>query len=147
MNLQETISQELIQAMKDGQANKLGVLRLLKTSLKNEQIKLIHELSPEEALKVVSREAKQRRDSIVAYEAAKRQDLADEEKAELIIIEEYLPKQLSESDIMDIINQTASELGISRKAGMGQVMAAVMKKTAGAADGAVVSRLVLAHLD
>ena len=142
MNTADKITQDLGESMKAGTADVTGVLRLIKTSLKNEQIKLGHELSDDEALKVITKEAKQRRDSITAYETADRADLADIEKAELVIIERYLPKQMSEDELAKVVDDVLAETGATTKAQMGQVMGLVMKKTVGAADGGMVSRIV-----
>ncbi len=146
MNTTDKITQDMGESMKAGTADVTGVLRLIKTSLKNEQIKLGHELSDDEAMKVIAKEAKQRRDSITAYEAAGRPDLADVEKAESIIIERYLPQQLSEAEVTALVEQALAETGATTKAQMGLVMGLVMKKTAGAADGGMVSRIVGAKL-
>ncbi len=146
MSFVQKISDELTESMRGGDTERLAVLRLLKTSLKNEQIKVMHELSDEEALKIVIREAKQRRDSITQFEAAGRKDLADAEKAELVLIEQYLPKQLDEAELASIVDKVISETGATTKAQMGQVMGLVMKQTAGAADGGLVSKLVASKL-
>jgi uncharacterized protein YqeY len=142
----EQLDDDIAAAMRAGQSDVTDVLRLLKSSIKNEAIKVGHELSDDEVMKVLAKEAKQRRDSITAYEAAKRADLVQVEQAELVIIETYLPKQLDEAELTKIVVAAIAETGATSKAQMGQVMAAVMKQTAGAADGAVVSRLVAAQL-
>lgn len=140
----EVIDSDLATAMKAGQTDKVGVLRLIKTSFKNEEIKLGHPLSGDEALKVLQREAKQRRDSITAYTDGGRQDLAASEQAELDIINTYLPKQLDETELKTLVDEAVSAAGDSPQ--MGAVIAAVMAKSAGAADGATVARLVRERL-
>lgn len=146
MSFVQKISDDLTAALRSGDSELLNVLRLLKTSLKNEQIKVMHELSDEEALKIVIREAKQRRDSITQFEAASRGDLAEAEKAELVLIERFLPKQLDEAELAKIVDEVITKTGATTKAQMGQVMGLVMKQTAGAADGGMVSRLVATRL-
>ncbi len=146
MSLPQQIDQDMIAAMKEGVAARTAVLRLLKASFKNEQIKLGHELSDDEALKVVQREAKQRKDSITQYQAANRTDLADAEKYELEVIESYLPEQMSEEEIGKIVDSIITETGASGMSEMGVVIGAVMKQVAGRADGTTVSRLVKERL-
>ncbi len=146
MSLMQQLDQDLTTAMKGGDAARTGVIRLIKNGFKNEQIKLGHDLSEDEALKVVAREAKQRRDSIEQYLKANRKDLADAEQAELEIINSYLPKQMDEKELGIIVDSVIAETGASGPAQMGQVIGAVMQKVAGAADGAAVSNLVRARL-
>jgi uncharacterized protein YqeY len=126
-------------AMKAGQTDQVNVLRLIKTSLKNEQIKLGHELTEPEIMKVLQKEAKQRKDSITAYREAKRDDLVDIEAGELKLIEAYLPAAMVESELKILVAAAITEVGATSPADMGKVMAAVMPKLAGRADGASVS--------
>ncbi len=142
MNLAEQINQDLISAMKDGQSERVAVLRLLKNALKNEEIKVGHELSIDESIAVLKREAKQRRQSIEAFESGGRDDLVANEKAELAAIEAYLPKQMDESELKDLVKQVITELGVTDKTGTGRVIAEVMKRSGGAADGGMVAGLV-----
>jgi uncharacterized protein YqeY len=145
MSLAEQIDQDLAGALKSGQAVQVATLRLIKSSLKNEQIKLGHELSDSEAQKVLSREAKQRRDSIEAYTLGGREGLAADERQELSIIESYLPAKLSEAELVGIIDEVVVSLG--KDAPVGQIIGQVVAKTAGQADGAEVARLVRTRLD
>ncbi len=128
--------------MKAQDSAQTAVLRLLKSGLKNEQIKLGHELSDEEAGKVLAREAKQRRDSIDAYQKAGRSELAAAEQAELKVIEGYLPKQMDEAELAKLVAEVIQQTGATGPAQIGQVIGAVMQKAAGQADGAAVSALV-----
>lgn len=146
MSFLDQLIADMSTSMKAGTADRTGVIRLILTSLKNEKIKLGHDLSDEECLRIVAREAKQRRDSIAAYESADRTDLADIEKAELVLIEAYLPQQMDEAAVASIIDTILTETGATTKADMGQVMGLVMKRVAGAADGGLVSRLVASKL-
>lgn len=144
MNLQEQINTDLISATKSGDSARIGVLRLLKNAFSNEQIKLRHILSDEEVLKVLAREAKQRRDSIQAYRDGGREDLASEEEAELSVIETYLPQQISDEELEKVVVATIDELGSNAQ--MGRVIGEVMKKVASRADGGRVSLLVRQRL-
>jgi uncharacterized protein YqeY len=142
MTLVETIDQDMITAMKGSNTARVAVLRLLKSSLKNEQIKLGHELGDEEAQKVLAREVKQRRDSIDAYTKGGRGDLADAESEEMTIIAEYLPEQMSEEELAKIVDQVIAETGAASTQHMGMVIGRVMTLAAGRIDGATVSKLV-----
>ncbi len=118
-----------------------AVLRLIKSSLKNEQIKLGHELTEAEALKVVQREAKQRKDSIAQYAQGGRTDLAESEQHELTIIESYLPQQMSEAELTALVDAVIAETSANATQ-MGMVIGAVLQRAEGRADGTAVSQLV-----
>ncbi|NQD69096.1 GatB/YqeY domain-containing protein, partial [Bacillus haikouensis] len=104
------------------------------------------ELSEDEELTVLSREVKQRKDSLHEFTKAGREDLAGKIQTELTYVEIYMPKQLSEEEISAIVQETMVEIGASSKADMGKVMGAIMPKVKGKADGALVNKLVLQHL-
>jgi uncharacterized protein YqeY len=142
MPLSAQIDQDLTTSMKEGQAVRTGTLRLIKNALKNEQIKLGHELTEAEVLKVLQREAKQRRDSITQYQAGNRADLADAEQQELAIIEAYLPDQMGETELAKLVETVISELGATGPAQMGAVIGAVMQRAGGRADGGAVATQV-----
>lgn len=143
MNIAERLMQDLATSMKAGDTDKTGVLRLLRSSLKNEQIKAGHELSDDEAMKVLQREAKQRRDSIEQYRSAGREDLAAKEEFELTIVDDYLPQALSEDELRTIIDEVVGE---NTEAQMGAVIGAVMQRVGARAEGGTVSRLVRERL-
>lgn len=147
MELVARIDQEMTEAMKSNEVARLGVLRLLKTSLKNEQIKLKRELTEDEALKVLQREAKQRKDSIEAYQKGNRPELAEVEAIELKLIEEYLPTQMDEVAVTKLVDEAIAATGATSPAQMGQVIGQVMKQAGGAADGGLVSRLAKERLN
>jgi len=133
-------------SMMAGDAQRTGALRLLRGALKNEEIKTGHELDEAAMLKVLQREAKQRRDSIEAFRSAGREDLIATEEQELAVIAGYLPEAMSEDELAKVVDSVVAELGASGPAAMGQVMGAVMKRVGAAADGGMVSRLVKARL-
>lgn len=139
MSLQQQISADMVTALKAGESDKVGVLRLLITAMKNEQIKVGSELSDEQAMKVLASQAKQRKDSIAAYQAADRQDLVDVEAAELPFIEVYLPAQMSDEELETLVKEAITETGATEMSQMGQVIGAAMKKVQGQADGGRVS--------
>jgi uncharacterized protein YqeY len=142
MALVTQIDQDLATSMKEGLAARTSVLRLLKSSLKNEQIKLGHDLSEAEVLKVLQREAKQRKDSITQYQAGGRTDLAEAEQQELDTIENYLPSQMSEAELATLIDSVITETKATDKTQMGVVIGAVLQRAEGRADGNAVSQLV-----
>jgi uncharacterized protein YqeY len=147
MSLLERLNNDMKQAMKSKEKEKLAVIRMVKASLQNEAIKLqTSELSEDAELTVLSREVKQRKDSLLEFIKAGRDDLVDKLKAEIAILEEYLPTQLSEDELVEIVKETISEVNASSKAEMGKVMSAIMPKVKGKADGGLVNRLVQQHL-
>ncbi|KSU63744.1 hypothetical protein AS034_05750 [[Bacillus] enclensis] len=147
MSLLNRLNDDMKQAMKNKEKEKLSVIRMLKAALQNEAIKFgKQELSEDEELTVLSREVKQRKDSLHEFTKAGRDDLAEKIQTELTYVEIYMPKQLSEEEISAIVQETMAEVGASSKADMGKVMGAIMPKVKGKADGALVNKLVLQHL-
>lgn len=142
MGLFELISQDLAQAMKSGDKLALGVLRMIKSDLKYKQIEIGRELTDEDCIAVFSSAAKKRQDSIDSFIKAGRNDLADNEAAELEIIKKYLPQQLSESELEQVIGETIAELGASTPNDLGAVMKALMPKVKGKADGRRINEIV-----
>jgi len=147
MSLLDRLNDDMKQAMKNKEKEKLSVIRMLKASLQNEAIKHgKQELSEDEELTVLSREVKQRKDSLHEFQNAGREDLVEKIQTELTYVEIYMPKQLSEEEVSAIVQQTVAEVGATSKADMGKVMGAIMPKLKGKADGALVNKLVLQHL-
>ncbi|MBW3113062.1 MULTISPECIES: GatB/YqeY domain-containing protein [Bacillaceae] len=147
MSLLNRLNDDMKQAMKNKEKEKLSVIRMLKASLQNEAIKHgKQELSEDEELTVLSREVKQRKDSLQEFQNAGREDLVEKIQTELTYVEIYMPKQLSEEEVSAIVQQTVTEVGATSKADMGKVMGAIMPKLKGKADGALVNKLVLQHL-
>ena len=146
MTLHEQIKGEIKTAMMAKDSVKLEVVRGLTTAFMNELVATNRTpqdmLSDEEALKVITRTAKQRKDAIQQFEAAGRQDLADEDKAQLAILETYLPKLMSADEIRPIVEAKKAELGVTDKSGAGKLTGMLMKELAGKADGAVVKQVV-----
>jgi len=146
MGLLERLNDDMKQAMKNKEKEKLSVIRMVKAALQNEAIKLGKTLSEDEELTVLARELKQRKDSLQEFENAGRSDLVDKTKEEINILQLYMPKQLSEEELAEIIRQTIAEVGASSKADMGKVMGAIMPKVKGKADGSLVNKLVQQYL-
>lgn len=146
MSLHADIKASLKDALKAKEETRLRTIRSMLTAFTNELIASGHtpqgELSDEAALSVIKRLAKQRRESIVQYEENNRPELAEPEKAELVILESYLPQLMSPEEIRPIAEAKKTELGIEDKSKMGMLVGAVMKELNGKADGAEVKRVV-----
>lgn len=145
MNLADKLSQDYIAAYKTHDTAKLDVLRLLKTAITNRLVELKQsggKLDDNEIMSLVFKQAKQRKDSIEQYGAAGRKDLADKETAELHILEEYLPKQLTGAEMQAAVMEAIKETGAACPQEMGKVMGAIMAKYKGRVDGKAVSALI-----
>lgn len=141
MDINSELETDLAEAMKLRDEVRMTTLRLLKSALKNYQIELGHDLTMQESLSVLQKEAKKHKDSIEQYQKADRQDLADEEKAELGVIEQYLPEQMSEAEVEKLVDEAIKELGATGPADMGKVIGAVRQKADNKADGALIAKL------
>lgn len=142
MSLSERLNEDMKQAMKSQDKFKLSVIRMVKASIKNLEIDQHKTLDDNEVLDVISREIKQRKDSLQEFKQAGRDDLVQKLEAEIAILMEYMPQQLSEEEIKVIVQQTIQEVGATSKADMGKVMGALMPKVKGRADGKLVNQLV-----
>lgn len=134
-------------AMKAKEKNVLQVIRMIKASLQNDQIKLGRELNAEEELTVLSREMKQRRDSLVEFQKANREDLVQKVEEEIAIVEKYLPAQLTDEEVRQIVKQAIQKVGATSSAAFGQVMGVVMPQVKGKADGNLVNGIVKEELN
>ena len=148
MGLKEKLQSDLTDAIRSRAEVKSGTIRMLLAAITTEEVsgKAARVLKDDEIITVLSREAKKRREAVEAYVAAKRDDLADKERAEGEVIALYLPAQLSEDEIKKMITDAITETGAAGPAGMGLVMKVLSPKIAGKADGGVVSGLVKAAL-
>jgi uncharacterized protein YqeY len=148
MSLKEKLQNDLTAAMRARDEIKSSTIRMILTSIKNEEVsgKEARDLSDAEVITVLSREAKKRREAAEAFDQAGAKDRADQERAEGVVIAEYLPKQLSEDEVKALIAQAIAETGANSPAQMGLVMKSLQPKTAGKADGGLVSSLVKAAL-
>lgn len=146
MSLLERLNNDMKQAMKNKEKDKLSVIRMIKAALQNEEFKLRHELTDEDELTVLSRELKQRKDSLEEFANADRTDLVDKVRIEIDFVEEYMPEQLSAEEVLEIVNQTIEEVNATSKADMGRVMGALMPRVKGKVDGSLVNKLVQQQL-
>ncbi|WNR46382.1 GatB/YqeY domain-containing protein [Paenibacillus roseipurpureus] len=142
MSLSDRLNEDMKQAMKSQDKFKLSVIRMVRSTIKNSEIDLKRPLDDNEVLDVLTREIKQRKDSLQEFTKAGRDDLADNLTAELAILAEYMPQQLSEEEVKAIVQQTIQQIGASSKADMGKVMTALMPQVKGRADGKVLNQLV-----
>lgn len=142
MSLKKEISDALTQAMKDRDDVRKIPLRLVLAAVKEKEIEKKEKLDDAEVLRLVQKEAKARQESISDAEKASRQDLIDQAEAELAVLKEFLPEELSEEEVQAIVAETINETSASSMADMGKVMQAVMPKIQGRADGGYVSQVV-----
>ena len=146
MSLQTTIKDGVKDAMKNKDMARLTVLRGLSSAFMNEAVNLTRgpqgELSDEEVIAVITREAKRRKDSINQYTEGGREDLAADEKAELVILEEFLPTMMTQDEIRPIAEAKKAELGIDDKSKLGMLTGAIMKDLKGKANGDDVKAVV-----
>lgn len=147
MSLKEKILEDIKTAMKAKEADRLSAIRFLQAAVKNREIELRpNAINDQEILGVIKKMAKQRKDSIAEYEKAGRTELADKEKFELKIMEEYLPAQMSAEQVAGIVDEVLKATGATTQKQMGAVIKEVMAKTAGQADGKMISDLVRSKL-
>ena len=142
MSLQDRLQSDITAAMRSGDALRRDVLRMAANAAYNLEKKQQRPLTEDELLGVLAREVKTRRESVEAYTAAGRQDLADKESAEIAILAEYLPQALSEDEIRALVAEGIAATGASSARDLGKVMGWLSPRTRGRADGKVVSGLV-----
>ncbi|MHB1000969.1 MAG: GatB/YqeY domain-containing protein [Armatimonadota bacterium] len=142
MSLKERLDSDMKTSMKSRDALKLSVIRMVRSEVRNAEIAKGAPLTDDEVIQVLTRESKRRRESIEQFSKANRNDLVEKESAELHILSQYLPEQLSEDEISDIVRNAITSLGASSKADKGKVMSAVMPQVRGRADGKMVTRIV-----
>ena len=142
MSLSDKIMADMKTAMKNHDKTALNNIRMIKSAKKKKKIKLGHDLTPDEELTVLNREKKQREESIEEFAKAKRDDLVEETKKELAVVEKYMPKQMSKDELEAAVKETIDEVGAKGKSDFGKVMKALMPKIKGRADGKVASQAV-----
>jgi len=146
MSLKTQITEDMKTAMRAKETARLGTIRLLLSAMKQREVDERIELTDADIISVIEKMLKQRRDSIAAYEAAQRKDLADIEKFEVAVLQTYLPQQLSEDEIKAILEKVVVETGSAGIKDMGKVMAAIKPLVAGKADMGKVSGLIKTRL-
>jgi uncharacterized protein len=147
MSLKERITSDMTAAMKSKDASRLSTLRMVKAAVQNREIEKGGELTEEELTKALQTLVKQRRDSVEQYEKAGRAELAEKERAEIAVIDEYLPQAASREEIEEAVAAAVAETGASSMKEMGAVMKAAQARLAGRnADGRTVSEVVKSKL-
>ncbi len=146
MNLTERIEKDYLAAYKARDEVRLSVLRMLKTAAKNRQVELLRPLDDDDLVELLSRQAKQRRESIEQFGRAGRDDLRNKEERELEVLLEYLPAPLTEEELARLVDQAILELGAQGLKDMGRVVSAILAKHKGRADGKRVSDLTRSRL-
>lgn len=136
--MKEQLMKELKQAMKEKDVLKKGLLQLLIAGIKNEEIKEKRELTKDEQLTVIKRELKQTKDSLAQAESAEREDIVEEQRKKIIMLEAFLPKFLTESEILDVLKSKGAEKGMNK----GQLIGMVMKEHKSEVDGSLVNKVV-----
>ena len=147
--IDESITAGIKKAMLAKDMVALGALRGLKAAMQNAQVARgnVHELLPEpEAMQVVRKQIKQREDAIAMYEKAGRAELAEKEKAEIAVLEAFLPREMTEEELRPLVDAVVTELGATSKKDMGRVMKEMQQRTEGRAPGKLLSALVSARL-
>lgn len=141
MTILETLQGDLKTAMRERDELARETLRMVIAALKNRRIEVGRDLEESEELAVLTKQVKSRQDSVEQYDQAGRTELADRERAEIEVVRRYLPAELSEEEVRAIVQQAIERLGVDSKAGLGQVMKAVMADHRGRVDGKLVQRL------
>src|SRR5699024_4399672 len=148
MSLLDRLNNDMKQAMRAKDKEKLSVIRMVKASLQNEAIQLgVDTLEEDDELTILSRELKQRNDSLDEFKSAGRDDLVEKMEKEIEILKVYMTEQLSEEELEELVKQTIQEVNALSKKEFGKVMGAIMPKVKGKADGASVQKLVQKHLN
>ncbi|MFO7765302.1 MAG: GatB/YqeY domain-containing protein [Pelovirga sp.] len=142
MGLKEQLNQDMKAAMKGKEADRLSTIRQLRSAIKNKEIELRQELDDASILAVIGSLVKQRRESAELYRANDRPELAGKEEAELAVLQQYLPAQLSETELRVLITAVIAEAQATSLKDMGRVMPMIMAKTKGSAEGRLVNQIV-----
>ncbi|MCC5910336.1 MAG: GatB/YqeY domain-containing protein [Clostridiaceae bacterium] len=142
MSLKERLTNDLKEAMKSKNKLHKNVVTLIRSDIKQAEVDKRVELTDEDIIEIISRQLKQRKDALEEFRKSGRDDLVKEAEEEVEALLNYLPKQLSEEEVTDIVKETITEIGANSVKDMGKVMAAVMPKVKGKADGKIVNQVV-----
>ena len=147
MSLLKNITDEMYLSMKSGDKEKANTLRTLISKLKDQQIKLRKDISDDEALKIIKTLVKQRKESAEIYSKAGREELAEKENFEISILDNYLPKLMSEEDVFSLIKKIVDETNAKDLSDIGKVMPLVMQRGRGKVDGKIANRILRSLLE
>ena len=146
MSLKEKLQEDLKSSMKNKDTIKKSVVTLIRAAIKQYEVDNRVELADDAIIDIISKQLKQRKDSLAEFEKANRDDLIEETKSEIQVLEGYLPQQLSEEELEKIVIETIAEVGATSMKDMGKIMAIIKPKTAGRADGRKINELVKKNL-
>ena len=146
MSLKEQLTADMKDAMKNKEKNRLAVIRMVRGAIRQQEIDGQKELGEDDVIAVISKEVKMRRDSIEEFQKGGRQDLVDKTQAEIDVLMPYLPAQLSEDEVRELVKAAVEQTGASTPKDMGKVMGVLMPKVKGRADGKMVNTIVKSFL-
>jgi uncharacterized protein YqeY len=142
MSILEKLERDMIEATKARESERLGVIRFVRSEVKNRQIELGRALEDDDVIEVLARVAKRHNESIEQFAVGGRDDLVDRERRQLAVVESYLPEKLGDDEIAELITQAIEETGATGRGGLGLVMKTIMPKLRGRADGSAVKQMV-----
>ncbi|SCJ21811.1 glutamyl-tRNA(Gln) amidotransferase subunit E [uncultured Clostridium sp.] len=146
MSLKAKLQEDLKLAMKNKDTVKKSVVTLIRAAIKQQEVDTRVELDDDAIIDVITKQLKQRKDAMTEFAKASRDDLVHEAEAEIEVLMEYLPQQLSKEELNEIVKETISEVGATSMKDMGKIMAAIKPKTKGRADGKMINELVKSNL-
>lgn len=146
MSLTDQLMTNIKTAMKSQDKTALSVIRMLKSALMNKKIELGHVLTDQEEAQVVASQMKQQKDSLADFQKGGRDDLVAQTQAQMKVLQQYLPQQLSKAELQQIVQQSAADIQATSEADFGKLMKTVMPKVRGRADGSLVNQIVKAFL-
>ncbi|MGP1584525.1 GatB/YqeY domain-containing protein [Peptostreptococcus stomatis] len=146
MSLKEKLQEDLKSSMKNKDTIRKSVVTLIRAAIKQYEVDNRVELADDAIIDIISKQLKQRKDSLAEFEKANRDDLIEETKSEIQVLEGYLPQQLSEEELEKIVIETIAEVGATSMKDMGKIMATIKPKTAGRTDGRKINELVKKNL-
>lgn len=146
MTLKQKLQEDLKTSMKNKDTLRKSVITLIRSSIKQVEVDKRIELNDDDIIDIISKQLKQRNDSLEQFLDAGREDLVEETRLEIEVLKEYLPQQLSEEELNEIVKQTISEVGATSMKDMGKIMSVIKPKTKGRADGKLINKLVKENL-
>ena len=146
MSLKEQLTADMKEAMKNKEKERLAVIRMVRGAIRQQEIDGQKELGEEDVIAVISKEVKMRRDSIEEFQKGGREDLVEKTQAEIDVLLPYLPAQLSEDEVRELVKTAVEQTGASTPKDMGKVMGVLMPKVKGRADGKMVNTIVKSFL-
>lgn len=146
MTLKQKLQEDLKTSMKNKDTLRKSVITLIRSSIKQVEVDKRIELNDDDVIDIISKQLKQRNDSLEQFLDAGREDLVEETRLEIEVLKEYLPQQLSEEELNEIVKQTISEVGATSMKDMGKIMSVIKPKTKGRADGKLINKLVKENL-